>query len=145
MENTNTVMNFNEEAFNKLDCFPNANRGLMSITLQKASNKIRFSASLARACGLANNDRVDLYENGHVLAIKKSPVGCLSMKGTSNGSGFGITNLSAYLAFSIARPAGCREDTHFMAWVDDNGVVLVDMGHPLRGYTKKHSLETAEV
>lgn len=126
---------FNLDNFTKLELFQ-AKGGANSVrcvSINRKGYSIRISSLLAKELegSIVANDRVDVYANGSVLAIVKSPVGCLHVRAASGGAkSLCIGSQSAYLALARARPASFKNETRFKAWVED-GVLLVDMAQPV--------------
>lgn len=126
--------NFNLEDFTKLELFQakGGARAIRCVSLTRKGYHIRISSLLTKELkgSIGVNDRVDVYANGSVLAIVKSPVGCLHIRAASGAKSLCIGSQSAYLAFTRARPISLKDKTRFKAWVED-GVLLVDMSQPV--------------
>ena len=128
--------NFNLEDFTKLELFQakGGTKAIRCVSINRRGYSIRVSSLLSRELkgSIEANDRVDVYANGSVLAIVKSPVGCLHIRAASGAAeSLCIGSQSAYLAFTRARPTSLKDETRFKAWVED-GVLLVDMSQPYR-------------
>ena len=129
MAKNETVKKFNFDDFTKLEIsYRRGDTTSLYVHISKKGFRIRFSKAIAEQWNLVAGDRVDIYENGSVIAVKKSPVGCLTVRGTSTAD-LGITSVSAYLAFAVATPAQNKGETKFKASLEED-ILFVDMGTP---------------
>lgn len=101
----------------------------MFVTLRKSGYQLSMSVSLSRASGLSPGDRVDLYRNGTVYALRKASCGCLTLRGRrredaerlgEREKGLHVSSVQAYL--SVAPFAGGR--TRFKAWFEDDAILF---------------------
>ena len=106
--------------FKKCNIAPNTRGNSMYVRLCKSQHTITLTSAIVDEANLKVGDRVDLYRNEDMFAIKKAKAGCLTMGRQSNSSrSLHIRSASAYLEVSPF----VKGKTILGAWVED-GIVF---------------------
>ena len=106
--------------FKKCNIAPNNRSCGRYIRLCKSQHTITLTSTIVDEANLKVGDRVDLYMNEDMFAIKKAKAGCLTIgRQSSSSRSLHIRSASAYLEVSPF----VKGKTILYAWVED-GIVF---------------------